>query len=58
MTSAQNVYDEYQKSVEYGFVDPATGIDEMNAKMQKAGLDKIITEKQTQLDAWAAANQK
>ena len=57
MTSVQNVYDEYQKSVEYGFVEPATGIDEMNTKMQKAGLDKIITEKQTQLDAWAVANQ-
>ncbi len=58
MTSVQNVYDEYQKSIEYGFVDPATAIDEMNAKMTKAGLDKIIAEKQTQLDAWAAANQK
>lgn len=58
MTSVQNVYDEYQKSIEYGFVDPATGIDEMNNKMMKAGLDKIIAEKQTQLDAWAAANGK
>lgn len=55
VTSVQNVYDEYQKSIEYGFVDPATGIDEMNSKMEKAGLDKIIDEKQTQLDAWAAA---
>lgn len=58
MTSVQNVYDEYQKSIEYGYVDPATGIEEMNNKMMKAGLDKIIAEKQTQLDAWAAANGK
>ncbi|BCJ98171.1 ABC transporter substrate-binding protein [Anaerocolumna chitinilytica] len=58
MTSVQNVYDEFQKSIEYGFVDPATGIDEMNAKMKKAGIDKIIDEKQKQLDAWAAANNK
>ncbi len=57
MTSVQNVYDEYQQSIEYGFIDPATGIDAMNAKMQKAGLDKIIAEKQAQLDAWAASNQ-
>jgi putative aldouronate transport system substrate-binding protein len=56
LTSVQNVYDEFQKSIEYGFVDPATSIDEMNNKMVKAGLDKIIAEKQTQLDAWAAAN--
>lgn len=58
VSSVQNAYDEFQKSIEYGFVDPATGIDEMNAKMEKAGLDKIIAEKQTQLDAWAAANMK
>lgn len=58
LTSVQNAYDEYQKSLEYGFVDPAKGIDEMNAKLSKAGLDKIIAEKQTQLDAWAAAKSK
>ena len=56
LTSVQNVYDEYQKSIEYGFIDPATGIEEMNKKMMKAGLDKIIAEKQAQLDVWAATN--
>lgn len=56
VSSVQNVYDEFQKSMEYGFLDPASGIDEMNAKMEKAGLAKIIAEKQTQLDAWVAAN--
>lgn len=54
LTSVQNVYEEYQKVVEYGMVDPATAIAEMNAKMMDSGLDKIIAEKQTQLDAWAA----
>ena len=29
-------------------------IDEMNAAMKTAGLDKIIAEKQSQLDAWLA----
>lgn len=56
LTAVQNVYNEYQKSVEYGFVDPETGIEEMNAKLMDAGLQKIIDEKQSQLDAWAAAN--
>ncbi len=56
LTSVQNVYDEFQKSIEYGFVEPTAGIEEMNAKMQKAGLERMIAEKQTQLDAWAAAN--
>lgn len=55
MTAVQNVYNEYQASVEYGFVDPETGIAEMNEKMMSAGLQKIIDEKQAQLDAWAAA---
>ena len=54
VTAVQNVYNEYQASVEYGFVDPETGIAEMNEKMMSAGLQKIIDEKQTQLDAWAA----
>ncbi len=56
ITSVTNVYSEYQMGIEYGFLDPATAIDEMNDKMMTAGLDKIIAEKQSQLDAWAAAN--
>ncbi|MDR1643059.1 MAG: ABC transporter substrate-binding protein [Clostridiales bacterium] len=54
LTAVQNVYTEYQASVEYGFVDPAIGIPEMNKKMMDAGLQKIIDEKQRQLDIWAA----
>lgn len=53
ITSVQNVYDEYQKSLEYGFINPDKGIKEMNSKMMDAGLDKIIAEKQKQLDKWA-----
>lgn len=54
VTAVQNVYNEYQTSVEYGFVEPEAGIAEMNEKMMSAGLQKIIDEKQTQLDEWAA----
>lgn len=54
VTAVQNVYNEYEQSLEFGFVDPATGIEEMNQKMMDAGLQKIIDEKQTQLDEWAA----
>lgn len=54
MTAVQNVYDEYQKSIEFGMVDPETGIPEMNGKMMNAGLQTIIDEKQAQLDEWAA----
>ncbi len=58
LTAVQNGYDEYQRSLEYGYVNPETGIPEMNAKLMNAGLQKIIDEKQVQLDAWVAANQK
>ena len=56
LTAVQNVYNEYQTSVEYGFVDPETGIAEMNDKMMTAGLQKIIDEKKAQLAAWQEAN--
>jgi putative aldouronate transport system substrate-binding protein len=53
ITSVSNVYQEFQKSLEFGYVDPATGLEEINEKIKAAGLDKIIEEKQKQLDAWA-----
>ena len=53
-TAVTNVYNQYQKSIEFGFSDPDTSIDEMNAAMKTSGLDKIIAEKQSQLDAWLA----
>ncbi len=53
LTAVQNAYEEYQKALEYGYVDPATGIAEMNNKLMSAGLQVIIDEKQAQLDAWA-----
>lgn len=52
LTAVQNVYSEYQKSLEFGMVDPTVGIPEMNEKMMSAGLQKIIDEKQKQLDEW------
>lgn len=55
LTAVSNVYSEYQRSLEFGFVDPETVIPEMLEKLNAAGLQKIIAEKQAQLDAWAAA---
>ena len=36
-------------------MDPAEAIPEMNEALKKAGLDKVIQEKQAQLDAFIAA---
>jgi putative aldouronate transport system substrate-binding protein len=54
-TAVTNVYNQYQKLIEFGFAsDPESSIAEMNAAMQAAGLQDIIDEKQAQLDAWLA----
>jgi len=58
LTAVQNAYDEYRYSLEYGYVDPATGIPEMNSKLMSAGLQRIIDDKQAQLNEWAQANGK
>ena len=56
LTAVQNVYNEYQTSVEYGFVEPGDRNCRMNDKMMTAGLQKIIDEKKAQLAAWQEAN--
>lgn len=54
-TAVTNVYNQYQKQIEFGFVsDPEAAIAEMNEAMKVAGLQDIIDEKQAQLDAWQA----
>lgn len=58
IAAVQNVYDQYRMSVECGVVDPGLALEEMNEKMEKAGLGDIIKEKQRQLDEWAEANGK
>lgn len=56
LTALQNVYGQYKQTLENGAVDPATVLPEFIAKLKDAGIDKVIAEKQKQLDAWAAAN--
>ncbi len=55
-TALTNVYNQYQKQLEFGFVNPDTGIAEMEAKLKSNGLEKYMAEKQTQLDKWAKTN--
>jgi hypothetical protein len=37
-------------------VDPETGIPELQARLQEAGIDAIVAEVQSQYDAWLASN--
>ncbi|OMF38853.1 hypothetical protein BK133_01240 [Paenibacillus sp. FSL H8-0548] len=53
IAAATNVLNSYRAGLENGVVDPSK-LNEFNSKLKTAGLDKIIAEKQKQLDAWAA----
>ena len=53
-----NVWQEYKMQLMLGFVDPDEVTPELVKKLEKAGLDKYMEEKQRQLDEWAAANGK
>jgi putative aldouronate transport system substrate-binding protein len=50
-----NVFNEYQRPLETGSIDPATKLPEFISKLKAAGLDKIIAEKQKQIDEWGKA---
>ncbi|WP_123043388.1 ABC transporter substrate-binding protein [Cohnella candidum] len=55
VAAVQNVLNQYKMALEWGTVDPAKVLPEFNKKLKDAGLEKIITEKQKQLDEWAAS---
>lgn len=50
------VYDQYGKNLAFGIVDDLEkGIKEFNEALYAAGLQKMIDEKQRQLDEWLAS---
>ena len=51
-----NVINTYKNALEAGTLDPAQKLPEFIAKLKEAGMDKIVAEKQKQLDDWAKAN--
>lgn len=56
ITALNNVYNQYKVPLEFGCTNPEKGLAELISKLKAAGIDKVIAEKQKQLDAWAAAN--
>jgi putative aldouronate transport system substrate-binding protein len=56
ITALNNVTLQFQKVLETGSVDPSEKLPDFIAKLKSAGIDKVIAEKQKQLDAWAATN--
>ncbi|AIQ31521.1 ABC transporter substrate-binding protein [Paenibacillus sp. FSL P4-0081] len=58
ITAINNVMQQYRKVLETGTVDPAKKLQEFIDKLKTAGIDKVIAEKQKQLDAWVAAKEQ
>lgn len=54
-TAVSNVIKQYYSALECGSVDPETEIPKFNQALKDAGIDTIIAEKQSQLDAWLDA---
>lgn len=56
ISAVTNVCDQYRPALESGAVDPEKALPEFIQALKDAGIDQIIAEKQTQLDAWASKN--
>jgi putative aldouronate transport system substrate-binding protein len=53
ITSVTNVVNKYTIGLENGVLDPETELPKFIKELKAAGMDKIIAEKQKQLDEWA-----
>ncbi|NLT15755.1 MAG: ABC transporter substrate-binding protein [Clostridiales bacterium] len=56
MTALSNVASQYLPGLQCGSSDPAEVLPQFIKALEDAGIDKVIAEKQTQLDAWIKAN--
>jgi len=55
VVACTTVLNKYKKGLETGDVDPDSVWEQMKDEFAEAGIDKILTEKQKQLDEWLAA---
>ncbi|MBT2721154.1 ABC transporter substrate-binding protein [Bacillus sp. ISL-46] len=56
VAAVSNVTNQFKGALENGMVDPKTELPKFEEKLKAAGIDKIIQEKQKQLDKWAKEN--
>lgn len=54
LTACSNVVAKYDVALQCGELDPAATLPQFYDELTKAGIDKVIQEKQTQLNAWLA----
>ncbi|THF77733.1 ABC transporter substrate-binding protein [Cohnella fermenti] len=58
IAQTKTIIDKYAIGLGYGMYDVDSTLATMNKELKAAGMDKIIAEKQKQLDAWVAINKK
>ncbi|MEC0229808.1 ABC transporter substrate-binding protein [Paenibacillus alba] len=58
VAASNSVLKQYQQAIMSGSVDPDVYIPKMIAALKSAGIDKIIAEKQKQLNEWSATAKK
>jgi putative aldouronate transport system substrate-binding protein len=58
VANMKSVFDEYMPALTTGTVSPSEKYDEFINKYKKAGLEKVITEVQRQLDEWKTRQSK
>lgn len=56
MAAVQSVKDQFKTGLETGTLDPEKYLPDFISKLKASGMDKIIAEKQKQLDEWAKNN--
>ena len=56
--ACNNVIATFNTAISSGMLNPDTDYPKIKAKLQQAGMDKIIDEEQKQIDAWKASNSK
>ncbi len=54
VTAVNNVFEKYRYGIESGAMDAQETIPDFLSELEDAGIDKVIAEKQSQLDAWLA----
>lgn len=58
LAAITNVVRQFQSGLENGALDPEVNLPKFNAALRAAGIDKVIAEKQKQLNEWAEKNNK
>lgn len=58
MAQLNTVYEQYKKDLAFGVIDIESGLKDFNDALYAAGLQKVIDEKQKQLNEWLAAKEE